>query len=462
MFSRPIFRQSIRSNYVLWAICTVVLTAMLCLVAAFHDPSAMSSFMDAIKDTPMAAEAGGQLDMFSTLLGILTQTVYGFSGMMIAMVYVVVTANSLVASEVDRGSMAYTLSTPTKRTTVAFTKAMYLIISVVVMFAVMGGAGALTVQVKHHAIWGTIYTDDVKAAANVLQLDDKEVAGDLSLIVQNENAFAAGAAARGVDEAVYSAYLNQAMQRDAYAAAAKILGVTADEVKNGPSLIQSDRAALEAAAAIMGKDADSYSTYLDQAIVQSEASVSQETSMETALTDGLHAAAKYLGMETSALATDLNILKEDSEAMAVASKASGLDQPALTGVLDQAIASNEISADLGVDFDTFAFVMMNVGMLLLMFAVSGISFLASCISNLSKYSLALGAGLPFAFLVLNLMSTVNTTLEPLRFFSLMTLFDTKQIMTAGTYVPQLVILAVVGIVLYVFGIRVFKRKDLPL
>lgn len=462
MFSRPIFWQSMRSNYVLWAICTVVLTAMLCLVTAFHDPSALSSFMKAIEDTPMAAEAGDQLDMFSTLLGILTQTVYGFSGMMIAMVYVVVTANSLVASEVDRGSMAYTLSTPTKRTTVVFTKALYLIISIVVMFAVMGAAGALTVQLKHHAIWGTTYTEDVKAAANVLQLEEKKVAGDLSLIVENENAFKAGAAARGVDEAVYSAYLNQAMQRDAYAAAAKIIGVKTAEVEKNPFLIKSDLAALEAAAAVMGMDADSYSTYLDQAIAKSEASAPQEAGMETALTEGLIAAAKHLGMETAALATDLSILKADPEAMAVASEAAGLDTATLTYVLDQAIASNEISADVRVGFDAFDFLMMNVGILLLMFAVSGISFLASCIFNLSKYSLALGAGLPFAFLVLNLMSTVNTTLEPLKFFSLMTLFDTQQIMSAGTYVPQFVILGVIGIVLYVFGIRLFKRKDLPL
>lgn len=80
----------------------------------------------------------------------------------------------------------------------------------------------------------------------------------------------------------------------------------------------------------------------------------------------------------------------------------------------------------------FAFFMMNLGMLLLMFAVSGISFLASCIFNLSKRSLALGAGLPFAFLILNLLSTVNTTLEPLRYLSLMTLFDTRQILNEAT------------------------------
>ncbi len=462
MFSRPIFHQSIRSNYVLWVICTVVLTAMLSLIAAFHDPAALSGFMEAIKDTAVAAEAGEQLDVWSSLLGMLTQTVYGFSGMMIAMVYVVVTANTLVASEVDRGSMAYTLSTPTKRSTVIFTKAVYLVISVLLMFAVIAAGGMLTIQLKHHAVWGTEYTEDVRAAARVLNLTEEEVAGDLSLVVKNQDAFQAGAAARGVDADVYSAYLSQAMQRDAYAAAAGILGVTTDEIEETPSLIQNDPEALNAAAAIMGMDADSFSVYLNQVVAQSKVAAAQEEAVKTALTNALAAGAKYLGTDIGALATDLGMLKGDPEAMAAAREASGLDALTFAAALDQAIAANEVTADKGVDFDVLAFLMMNLGMLLLMFAVSGISFMASCVFNLSKYSLALGAGLPFAFLILNLMSTVNETLEPLKYFSLMTLFDTQQVLKAGAYWSEFVILGVIGLALYAFAIRVFKRKDLPL
>lgn len=410
MFSRAVFWQSIRSHYVLWVICTVVLTVMLSLIIAFHDPSRLSAFMEAIQDTPMAAEAGDQLDLFASLLGILTQTVYGFSGLMIAMVYVVVTANGLVASEVDRGSMAYTLSTPIKRTTVIFTKALYLIVSILVMCLIVGGAGALTTQLKHHALWGTEYTADVKAAAQVLELDNAEVAGNLSLIVNNPQAFAAGAAARGLNSDVYAAYLTQALQRDAYAAAPEA----------------------------------------QQAVVQEQ------------LAKGVSAAAEHLGMTTAELGADLSLLRSDSAAMDVASQASGLDRAILDQVLIQAIAANEVSADIGVDFDGTAYLVMNVGFLLLMLAIGGISFLASCIFNLSKFSLALGAGLPFAFLILNLLSTVNDTLEPLRYFSLITLFDTENILQEGTYWPQFVALALVAAVLYALALRIFKRKDLPL
>ncbi|MBN1629418.1 MAG: ABC transporter permease subunit [Thermoleophilia bacterium] len=462
MFSRAIFWQSIKGNYILWVICTVVLTAMLSLPAAFHDPSATAAFMDAIKDTPMAEAAGDQLDVFSSLLGIMSQTVYGFSGLMVAMVFVVVTANTLVASEVDRGSMAYTLSTPTKRRKVVFTKAVFLVLAIVVMYVIAGTAGLLTVQFKHDAVWGDQRTADVKAAAKVLRLDEETVANDLSLIVRDPSAFSAGAAARGLDSSVYAAYLMQAMARDAYAAAAEILGLEPEEVEKTPSLIQNDPAALEAAAARMGMDTTTLSAYIDQLTTQAEEQEAQKEAVQQALSDGLTAAAGHLRMETGKLMQNMGILKTDPAAMAVASEASGLDEATLTMMIDQSLGAMEVSSDLGVDFDPFAFFMMNLGCLLLMFAISGISYLASCIFNLSKHSLGLGAGLPFAFLILYFLSQVNTTLEPLKYFSLVTLFDTTQIIDRGGYWAQFVVLGAVGIMLYVFAMRIFERKDLPL
>ena len=462
MFSRPIFWQSIKANYILWVICTVVLTAMLSLPAAFHNPSETAAFMDAIKDTPMAEAAGDQLDIFSTLLGLLSQTVYGFSGLMVAMVFVVVAANNLVASEVDRGSMAYTLSTPTRRTKVVFTKALFLTSSIVLMFVIMATAGLLTIQFRHHAVWGSQNTADVRAAAAVLRVDEETVAGDLSLIVTNPDAFRAGSAARGVDAAVYSAYLSQAMLRDAYAAAAEVMQLKPKDVEETPALVQTDPAALEAAAARMGMDSAALSAYIDMMTAQKDELAAQEEAMQRALTDGLKAAATQVGMPTGKLMQNMGVLKENPAAMNAACEASGLDEATFTLLVNQALGAMEVSADLGVDFDPVAFLMLNLGCLLLLLAISGISFLASCIFNLSKHSLGLGAGLPFAFLILYFLSQVNTTLEPLRFFSLVTLFDTSQIMKGGTYWAQFVILAVVGAMLYTFAIRLFKRKDLPL
>jgi len=77
-------------------------------------------------------------------------------------------------------------------------------------------------------------------------------------------------------------------------------------------------------------------------------------------------------------------------------------------------------------------------------------------------SLALGAGIPIAFLVLEIMSQASSDLENLKYLSLNTLFDPSSITGGGTFIPQFVILAALGSVLYLIGIKVFKEKDLPL
>jgi ABC-2 type transport system permease protein len=53
-------------------------------------------------------------------------------------------------------------------------------------------------------------------------------------------------------------------------------------------------------------------------------------------------------------------------------------------------------------------------------------------------------------------------LEFLKYISLNTLFDTKSIMYGEGYAVKLIILASIGLILYVAGIVAFKKKGLPL
>ena len=61
---------------------------------------------------------------------------YGMMTTILPAIYVLVTANKLLASQVDRGSMAYVLSTPIKRSTVAVTQLIFLIVSLFAMFGI--------------------------------------------------------------------------------------------------------------------------------------------------------------------------------------------------------------------------------------------------------------------------------------------------------------------------------------
>lgn len=74
----------------------------------------------------------GSMDMSSML----NQMYYTIMGILPLLVYIVVVGNSLIASQVDRGSMAYVLSTPTKRSAVVITQAIYMIIVPFLMIAI--------------------------------------------------------------------------------------------------------------------------------------------------------------------------------------------------------------------------------------------------------------------------------------------------------------------------------------
>ena len=107
MFSLPLFKQSIRSNWVMWTAITTVMSAL-------------------------CAQFAG-LEMTQSLLFVIF---YGMMTTILPAIYVLVTANKLIAGQVDRGSMAYVLSTPIKRSAVTFTQAVFLVGSLAAMFGI--------------------------------------------------------------------------------------------------------------------------------------------------------------------------------------------------------------------------------------------------------------------------------------------------------------------------------------
>lgn len=72
------------------------------------------------------------LDVYGLVIG---SIFFRIAGLLLPMIFVIMTANNLIAGQVDSGSMAYVLSTPTKRRTVTCTQMLYLITSLLVMFA---------------------------------------------------------------------------------------------------------------------------------------------------------------------------------------------------------------------------------------------------------------------------------------------------------------------------------------
>ncbi|MBQ2665195.1 ABC transporter permease subunit [Methanobrevibacter sp.] len=122
-------------------------------------------------------------------------------------------------------------------------------------------------------------------------------------------------------------------------------------------------------------------------------------------------------------------------------------------------AANAFQPD-ALDVDTF--LMLNLGVFLYHFAISSISFCSSCIFNTSKNSLLIGGGLPLMFFVISLFIKLSDSLEFLEYFTLNTLFNPSNIVNNSGYSQEFMIMALIGIILYIIGIIWFERKDLPL
>lgn len=106
--SLPLFKQSFKSNFGLWAIVTVVMNVIL-----------------------------GQLVSLK-MFALVPQMYFGMLAFAMVSLFIVITANKLLVDQVDRGSMAYILSTPIKRRTVVFTQLIYLVGSLAITFLLLG------------------------------------------------------------------------------------------------------------------------------------------------------------------------------------------------------------------------------------------------------------------------------------------------------------------------------------
>ena len=104
---------------------------------------ASASITDQIpEDVAAALSELGNMDIYGLIIG---SIFYRIAGLLLPMVFVIMVANGLLAGQVDSGSMAYVLSTPTKRKTVTFTQMVYLVVALFAMFALVTVVSVISV-----------------------------------------------------------------------------------------------------------------------------------------------------------------------------------------------------------------------------------------------------------------------------------------------------------------------------
>ena len=482
MFNKTVFKQTFLQNWKLWLIFTAVLSLIGALIMRTFNPHAMRVAMMMFGDAPPTGMGGGPFGTGTSRFGMLTipdlmaSGFYAMFALIIPLVYVVITANSLIAAQIDRGSMVYTLSTPITRVKVAVTQAMYLIIAILAMFLTLTLTGLATAQVTQNALWGQTHTPDIVATAGVLNRSPEEVSDNIRFIQDSPEARTAGAEARGVSEDVYFLYLELLMINRALDEIADELGVTPDEALENPGMMIGNPQVPVIISRVFGIPLEYILDRIEDITEREEPIPSTTAILVMAhgqdydiegiemddLMDGAYAAAEYLDMEIVQLMTQLHILANDPSAIAVASEVSGIDEETFLFFINVQLAEAELAFDQGIYFNLANYVNLNIGIFLLMFAIGGVSFMFSCIFNLSRNSFALGAGIPFGFFILNIMANASPDFANLRFLTLNTLYNPTNVVGGYEFMPQFLAMAAIGLVLYVVGISVFKTKDLPL
>lgn len=145
--SWALFKANIKTNRTIWIIMTCVFCFYFAIMVSMFDPEGAEALDEMMKMMPEGMlQALGWGDMGSTLISFLNNSMYGFLVFLFPMVISIVVNHRLIASHVDKGSMAYLLSTPNSRNKIALTQAIYSMASITLFFVVTGIFGILISQ----------------------------------------------------------------------------------------------------------------------------------------------------------------------------------------------------------------------------------------------------------------------------------------------------------------------------
>ncbi|MDF2910993.1 MAG: transporter permease [Sporolactobacillus laevolacticus] len=126
-----LFLSTFRRNLNLFSVFTAFIILYLLMIIGMFSSNAGSDPFASMPES--MRNAFGMEGNMGELTGFLASGFYGVSFVMFLMIYCIIVANQLMSSLVDRGSMAYLLSTPISRRRVATTHASVLIINLMII-----------------------------------------------------------------------------------------------------------------------------------------------------------------------------------------------------------------------------------------------------------------------------------------------------------------------------------------
>ena len=112
--------------------------------------------------------------------------------------------------------------------------------------------------------------------------------------------------------------------------------------------------------------------------------------------------------------------------------------------------------------DVGAFFKLNFTTMLVNMVVMMISFFFSCLFNETKMSLGFGAGVPIAFILMNMLGGASPDAEILKKMSIYGFYDPVELVHGGAIWGINLIYIGIVVVLFTAGVLIFRKKQLPL
>lgn len=130
-----LFKANIKENRIMWLIMTCIFCFYLAMIISMFDPKGADALNEMLKAMPEALiNAVGFGELGTTLLTFITGYIYGFLVLLFPMVVSIVINHRIIGSHIDKGSMAYLLSTPNSRIKIALTQAIFSLVSITALF----------------------------------------------------------------------------------------------------------------------------------------------------------------------------------------------------------------------------------------------------------------------------------------------------------------------------------------
>ena len=122
---------------------------------------------------------------------------------------------------------------------------------------------------------------------------------------------------------------------------------------------------------------------------------------------------------------------------------------------------NYIALLISGDLDQLEFILLSLTPLLIGIPLFAINLFISTFLNKTKRTFAIGLGLVFIFYILNLLSTLSSKVEFIKYFSIYTLADIRNVIDKSSINPVMIVISLGITIVFIIGSYLrYNKKEL--